>query len=142
MSISAAQRQTILARAGVCCEYCRVAQDERLSKFQIDHIIPIKHGGSDDTDNLCLACLKCNGFKGPNVAALDPATGEATKLYNPRRQRWDDHFQINTDATLIGISPEGRATIIVLRINEASRTKQRQMAMQLGEYPCKREIPA
>ncbi|MBZ0281281.1 MAG: HNH endonuclease [Anaerolineae bacterium] len=136
MTITAEQRQIIHALANKCCEYCRVAQDDRLSKFQIDHIIPVKHGGTDATENLCLACLKCNSFKGPNVAALDPATGEATKLYNPRQQSWEEHFQINPDASLIGISPEGRATIIVLRINEGSRVKQRRVAMNLGEYPC------
>jgi hypothetical protein len=138
VSITSKQRQTIRELAGACCEYCRVAPDDRLSKFQIDHIIPIKHGGSDDTANLCLACLKCNGFKGANVAALDPATGEATKLYDPRRQPWDEHFQINSDASLTGISPEGRATVMVLRINEASRVKHRRMAMMLGEYPCQK----
>jgi hypothetical protein len=138
VSVTSEQRQLIRERAGDCCEYCRVAQDERLSKFQIDHIIPIKHGGRDDTDNLCLACLKCNGFKGPNVAALDPITGEATKLFNPRQQQWEDHFQINLDARLTGITPEGRATINVFRINEESRVKHRQMAMMLGEYPCQK----
>lgn len=139
MSVTHEQRQIIHDRAGDCCEYCRVTQDDRLAKFQIDHIIPLKHGGSDDTDNLCLACLKCNGFKGPNVAALDPATGDATRLYNPRRQQWSDHFQINPDASISGLSPEGRATVTVLRINESSRVKQRRMAMLLGEYPCQKE---
>ncbi|MCC6617261.1 MAG: HNH endonuclease [Anaerolineae bacterium] len=138
MSITGEQRQLVREAAGDCCEYCRVTEGDRYSRFQIDHIIPIKHGGSDDTENLCLACLKCNSFKGPNVAALDPSTGQATKLYHPRKQRWEDHFQINADATLTGISPEGRATIIVLRINEASRVKQRRIAMVLGEYPCEK----
>ena len=139
MAITQAQRETIRETAGNCCEYCRVAQADRLSRFQIDHIIPIKHGGRDDTDNLCLACLKCNGYKGPNVAALDPATGEATKLYNPRQQIWDDHFRIDSDGTLTGLSPEGRATIMVLRINDESRIKQRRTAM-LGEYPCEKLV--
>jgi hypothetical protein len=139
VSVTNEQRQIIHDWAGNCCEYCRVAQDDRLAKFQIDHIIPVKHGGSNDTGNLCLACLKCNGFKGPNVAALDPATGDATLLYNPRRQQWDDHFQINADASITGLSPEGRATVIVLRINESSRVKQRRMALLLGEYPCTKE---
>jgi 5-methylcytosine-specific restriction endonuclease McrA len=70
VTITNEQRQLIHKLAGSCCEYCRVAQGDRLSKFQIDHIIALKHGGSDDVDNLCLACLKCNSFKGPNVAAL------------------------------------------------------------------------
>jgi hypothetical protein len=136
VSVTGEQRRSVRELAGNCCEYCRVAEDDRLSRFQVDHIIPIKHGGGDEIDNLCLACLKCNSFKGANVAALDPATGSATKLYDPRRQVWDDHFQINPDATLTGLSAEGRATIEVLRINEASRVQHRRMIMLLGEYPC------
>ncbi len=111
MSLTNEQRQIIHELASNCCEYCRIASDDRLSKFQIDHVIPIKHGGSDDTNNLALACLKCNGFKGPNVAALDPLTGHATKLFNPRRQRWDDHFLLNADTTITGLTPEGRVTV-------------------------------
>jgi len=107
-----------------------------LVKFQIDHIIPIKHGGKDASDNLCLACSECNGYKGPNVAALDPLTQDATKLYNPRQQDWNDHFKINQDATLSGLTPEGRATIFVLRINDEQRTQQRLGELMLGEYPC------
>ena len=122
--------------AGDCCEYCRLAPDERLSKFQIDHIIALKHGGSDNTDNLSLACLKCNSFKGPNVAALDPMTGEATKLYNPRRQRWNEHFRLNLDSMITGLTPEGRATVDVLRMNSDDRVQNRQLLTELGNYPC------
>lgn len=136
MSITNTERQLVRERANHCCEYCRIAQANLISKFQIDHIIPLKHNGLDDTNNLCLACLKCNGYKGPNVAALDPHTDEATKLYNPRQQQWADHFRINSDATLSGLSPEGRATINVLRINDEERVKHRQVLMTIGDYPC------
>lgn len=139
MTITAAQRKAIFEAANACCEYCRVAQDDRLSTFQIDPIIPIKHGGTDNPDNRSLACLKCNGHKGPNVAALDPVTGDATKLYNPRKQKWEEHFEIQNDATLIGLTPEGRATVLVLNINEKSRVKHRLMAMMLQEYPCQQK---
>lgn len=109
---------------------------DHLSTFQIDHIIPVKHGGTDETDNLCLACIKCNGYKGPNVAALDPLTGEATKLFDPRHQRWTDHFSIDANATLQGLSPEGRTTIAVLRINEKGRVQGRQELADFGQFPC------
>ncbi|MCA9331158.1 HNH endonuclease [Candidatus Saccharibacteria bacterium] len=139
MTITTSQRQQIRQQAGGCCEYCRVSEDDRLANFQIDHIIPIKHGGTDESENLCLACLKCNSFKGPNVAALDPNTGEATKLFNPRKQHWHDHFDIQEDATILGITPEGRATVAVLRMNYGGgRMAQRRMSMDLGEYPCAR----
>lgn len=96
----------------------------------------IKHGGTDDDNNLCFACYKCNGYKGSNVAAIDPLTDEATKLYNPRQQKWDDHFELKSDATVVGLTPEGRATILVLRINDKKRVKQRQGELLIGEYPC------
>lgn len=136
MSVTDNQRQFIREQAEDCCEYCRIAQANLFSKFQIDHIIPLKHGGLDDLDNLCLACLECNSYKGPNVASLDPDTGDATKLFNPRQQIWDDHFQINSGGTLTGLTPEGRATINVLRINDEKRVKQRLVLILANDYPC------
>jgi len=136
MTISIEQRRIVKERAGYCCEYCRVAETDRLSTFHIDHIVAQKHGGTDDTDNLCLACYKCNGYKGSNVAGLDPETDYATKLYHPRQQQWDDHFKINNDGTLAGHTPEGRVTINILRINDPERVIPRQIALQIGEYPC------
>lgn len=100
MSISSEQRLLVRHRANNCCEYCRISQTGRLAGFQVDHIIAIKHGGTDVDDNLCLACYECNIYKGRNVAALDTLTHNATKLYDPRQQQWDDHFKINADATL------------------------------------------
>ena len=136
MSISHEQRRLVRERAGNCCEYCRVSQTGRLVSFQVDHIIAIKHSGTDTDDNLCLACYECNIYKGSNVAALDPLTHDATKLYDPRQQKWDDHFQINSDATITGLTPEGRASIIVLRMNDEERVKQRLGELIAGDYPC------
>lgn len=139
MSISDDQRQFVRERAGNCCEYCRLSEAERLARFHVDHIIAIKHGGHDNDDNLCLACAKCNGYKGSNIAAFDPETDEASKLYHPRQQKWGEHFKVNDDTTLTGLTPEGRTTIAVLRINDEARVKPRYLALMLGEYPCKQE---
>lgn len=138
MSLSDEQRRLVRERAANCCEYCRVSQNGFLVGFQVDHIIAIKQGGTDSDDNLCLACYKCNGYKGSNVAGLDPLTGNATKLYHPREQNWDDHLMINADATLSGLTPEGRTTIFVLRINDAKRVKKRLGELTVGDYPCKK----
>ena len=136
MSISNEQRRLVRERAGNCCEYCRLSQTGQLVRFQIDHIIAIKHGGTDTDENLCLACYECNIYKGSNVAALDPLTRDATKLYDPRQQKWDDHFKISADATLSGLTAEGRATIIVLRMNDEERVKDRLGELRSGDYPC------
>lgn len=139
MSISNVQKQRIRERAGNCCEYCRLAEAGRLARFHIDHIIAVKHDGTDADDNLCLACPKCNAHKGDNVAAFDPLTRDATKLYDPRQQTWNEHFKINPDATLAGLTPEGRTSIRVLRINDTERVKQRFGEMTVGDYPCQKE---
>jgi hypothetical protein len=136
MSPTERQKQLVRARAGNCCEYCRVSQSSRLTRFQIDHIIALAHGGADDEENLCLACYPCNATKGTNIAALDPDTGDAARLYNPRLQAWDDHFRLNDDATISGITPEGRTTVAVLRMNDPERAKQRLGEISTGEYPC------
>ncbi len=136
MTITNDQRRAIRMLSGGCCEYCRIAEGDHLVRFQIDNIIPVKHGGADVIENLCLACLECNSYKGANVAALAPLTGDATKLFNPRRLNWNDHFQIRFDGSLVGTTPEGRATITVLRINLNRRAVQRLVEMNMGTYPC------
>jgi hypothetical protein len=139
MTIRSDQRRRVHERAGNCCEYCRLAQSGRLARFHVDHVVAIKHGGTDTEENLCLACPKCNGYKGSNVAALDPQTGGAARLYDPRQQLWDDHFRINPDATLVGLTPEGRTTVVVLRINDEERVQQRLGELAAGDYPCTKE---
>ena len=138
MAPSARQRREVLERAGGCCEYCRRSVDVRLARFEIDHIVSLKYGGGDSVDNLCLTCAPCNRYKGAEVAAIDPLTDEATRLFNPRLQKWSEHFQINSDASLAGTSPEGRATVLVLRMNEAPRVEQRFGERLLGNYPCQK----
>ena len=137
MSISNEQRRIVRERANYCCEYCRVSQSSQLARFHVDHVVATKHGGTDTVDNFCLACAKCNGYKGSNVAALDPLTRAATKLYDPRQQNWDDHFTIYPDATLSGRTPEGRTTIFVLRMNDDERVIQRLGELNVGDYPCR-----
>lgn len=139
MSISNEQKRLDRQQAGNCCEYCRLAEAGRLARFHIDHIIALKHDGTGEDDNLCLACPKCNAHKGENVAALDPLTRDATRLYDPRQQAWDDHFKLNADATISGLTPEGRTTVRVLRINDIERVTQRLGEMTAGDYPCKKE---
>lgn len=136
MTISAQQRRYVFERAGGCCEYCLVGDGREPVAFHVDHIIAQKYGGEDRLDNLCLSCSECNLYKGATVAAIDPLTHEATRLFHPRQQSWHEHFQLNPDATLAGISPAGRATVAVLRLNAAQRIEQRYGEMLLGNFPC------
>jgi 5-methylcytosine-specific restriction endonuclease McrA len=78
-------------RAGDACEYCHLHQDNSpLAVLHIEHIIPKTHGGTDDLDNLALACIDCNLHKGLNLTGIDPNTGAVTELFHPRHHNWED----------------------------------------------------
>ncbi|CAX26379.1 conserved protein of unknown function, histidine triad (HIT) protein [Methylorubrum extorquens DM4] len=64
--ISGNDRYEVLKRAGYRCELCGVPADERF--LHVDHIIPRRHGGSDDRANLQALCYQCNGNKGARDA--------------------------------------------------------------------------
>lgn len=104
-------------RAGNACEYRHLHQDNSpLAVLHIEHIIPKIHGGTDDLDNLALACIDCNLHKGPNLTGIDPRTGAVTELFHPRLHAWDDHFAWD-GIYLVSNTPVGRTTIRVLNVN-------------------------
>jgi hypothetical protein len=133
--IPADLRRLVFERAGGCCEYCRMQVADRLLPFEIDHVIAEKHGGATNADNLSLACYRCNGFKGSDIASADPVTGAATFLFHPRRQRWDDHFRLD-DTTITPLTPEGRVTVFLVRLNAPIQLEQRTLLIAEGRYPC------
>jgi hypothetical protein len=128
-----ALRDDVRARAADCCEYCQLSQTLTALPHEIDHIIAQKHGGASTSGNLCLACFYCNSNKGPNIAGIDPDTGQITVLFHPRRDRWSEHF-FWTDGTLIGKTASARATIAVLGINLADRIENRRLLIFSGVW--------
>lgn len=121
-------------RAGGACEYCRMPQACYPAPFEIDHIIARQHGGSTVFGNLALACLHCNSHKGPNIAGLDPRTRRLSRLFNPRRHRWEKHFRWD-GPRLVGRTAVGRTTIAVLAINGPYLVALRQELIQEGQFP-------
>ncbi len=65
-----ATRRTVRERAGLRCDYCLLTGEDSLFPLQIEHIIARKHGGSDEVENLALACDRCNLLKGPNTKRI------------------------------------------------------------------------
>ena len=126
--IDAATRRRVRSRAENRCEYCGLPQEaDRFFRFHIEHIVPKQHDGTDDLWNLALACHHCNLHKGPNLAGIDPYTGQMVPLFNPRAQRWDDHFEIQ-GTWIAGRTPIGRATVRVLSMNA---DEQRELRARL-----------
>jgi 5-methylcytosine-specific restriction endonuclease McrA len=121
-------RQFVRERAGDRCEYCRLPQKlSPVAQLQIEHVVPRKHGGGDEVQNLALACIDCNLAKSSNLAGIDPTTGQTVQLFNPRSQRWDEHF-VWKGVFLVGLTPVGRATIAVLNMNDEERQRVRVAA--------------
>ena len=101
--------------------------------FQIDHIIAKQHGGSTASDNLALACIHCNRFKGPNIAGLDPESGEIVRLFHPRRDRWTEHFSWD-GPRLEARTSIGRVTIALLLINDPEIVAVRKALQEEGVF--------
>jgi hypothetical protein len=101
-----------------------------LAALQIEHILPRKHGGDDDADNLALACIDCNLSKGSNIAGIDPVTRATTELFHPRRQSWNTHFEWK-GLQIVGRTAIGRTTVEVLRMNSDEQIQLR-MALTKG----------
>ena len=45
-----------------CCHYC--GKKLNVDNFHVDHMNPLSRGGTNDENNLALACPKCNESKG------------------------------------------------------------------------------
>lgn len=129
--IPAHLRRQVMEQSGDC----RIHQNDSGINHHIEHIVAISHGGQTTAGNLAYSCARCNLHKGANIAAADPATSEPTFLFHPRRQNWHDHFQLSGDI-IEPRTPEGRATVFVLRLNDQIRILQRNMLSQIGRYPC------
>lgn len=104
--------------------------------LQIDHVTPISRGGSDTEDNLCLACELCNQYKWAKTEGIDPLSGKPVPLFNPRQQRWSDHFVWSSDgAMILGLTASGRATVAALRMNNELAVTVRKNWIQAGWHP-------
>lgn len=125
-----------LASLGERCEYCLTSEFVTGIGLDADHIKPRAKGGLTNQDNLCRACASCNTNKGEQTEAVDPESGESVPLFNPRSQRWAEHFQWNADGTeIIGLTPCGRATIIALKMNNPRIVRARRLWVGANWHP-------
>ena len=120
-----ALRVWVRNRAQHRCEYCQLAaNDAPFLAFHVDHVIARQHGGTDEPENLALACLWCNLYKGPNLTGIDPETDQITPLFHPRREQWSQHFALQ-GVHIIGRTPAGRTTARLLNMNAPERVELR-----------------
>ena len=124
----------VRSRAGNRCEYCQLPQAYDPIPFHIEHVIAKKHRGRTLASNLALSCAGCNLSKSSNIAGIDERTGGLTRLFNPRIDVWAEHFTWH-GAVLVGTTPIGRTTVMVLDINHPERVRLRRILIRLGVFP-------
>lgn len=118
-------------RANAACEYCLIPERVTLMPHQVDHVIAEKHGGQTSEANLALACALCNKHKGSDLASIDMDTGEIVRLYQPRKDRWGEHFQL-ADGEIVPHTAIGRVTVKLLQMNQSARVLERRLCAKAG----------
>jgi hypothetical protein len=78
--------------------------------------------------------LKRLSAKSDRVEATDPVTDCPTRLFNPRIDEWNDHFQW-CGYEVLGLTEIGRATIAVLDLNHPRRFRIREVEALVGLFP-------
>ncbi|MEM8808805.1 MAG: HNH endonuclease signature motif containing protein [Cyanobacteria bacterium P01_G01_bin.38] len=133
-SISSAVRQAVIQRADSRCEYCKLSQSASIYTHEVDHVVAIKHDGQTVLENLALTCLHCNRHKGSDLTTFDPKSRDLVRLFNPRTQAWDAHFELK-GSLIVGKTAIGTATVKLLQMNNSRRLLERQVLMARGDYP-------
>lgn len=136
MSVSKLNRRYIRDRAERHCEYCKRPEKYVSMELEIDHILPQSKGGTDNLDNLCYACQKCNGYKANRTLCIDPDTDNKATLFNPRQEKWSTHFRRSESYhKILGLTAIGRATIDCLRLNHEMLLVSRLLWANSGWIP-------
>ncbi len=84
--------------------------------------------------NLAWVCFLCNPFKGSDLSSIDPLTGKAAYLFNPRKQQWKRHFRLES-GRIEPPTANGRATAYLLQFNTQPNITERLKLMAVGHYP-------
>lgn len=124
----------VRSRANRRYEYCLMHQALQGASFHIEHIVPVCVGGKSELGNLALACPGCNLHKADRIEALDEETGIMTPLFNPRTDRWEEHFRFDQHF-VAGLSSLGRVTARALDFNHPRRLQIRRAEALFGLFP-------
>ncbi len=132
--VSTALRRLVQMRARGRCEYCLIHEEDSHFPHQPDHVVAKKHRGASPEDNLAWACYLCNLLKGSDIASVDIESGQIVRLFDPRSDRWADHFRLE-DGQIVPLTPIGRVTEYLLQFNQPQSVQERRWLMEAGRYP-------
>ncbi len=131
-------KKKVSERAKGLCEYCVLPESHSVSTFELEHITPISNGGKTTLRNLAWACSGCNKYKSYRVSAIDFKAGETVLFFNPRKDKWNEHFAWSEDFTeIISKTAKGRVTIKALKLNRKGLKNLRKILHLVGEHPLK-----
>jgi hypothetical protein len=126
-------RAYVYERANGCCEYCQTCEANIGQPMHVEYILPNE---GDELDNLCLSCANCSFRKAKVTMWIDPEQSELIPLFDPRKQYWSKHFQWTQNGIILrGLTPEGRATIVRLKINHERVLIARRRWVMGGFHP-------
>lgn len=128
---------TVVAqRANHRCEYCKAPEVVFNFPFEVEHVIPLSRQGSNQEDNLALACRSCNLRKGNRISGKIPESDVEITFFHPRKDRWEDHFCVNEAlGEVVGRTPSGQVTVASLVMNSPAQVIARQLWIRLKLFP-------
>ncbi len=107
-----ALQQAVRVRDEYRCRYCSITEIDIGSTMTIDHIQPQRQSGIDELNNLVYCCHPCNEFKS-KYWQTDPDL----RLLNPLIDDMTEHYQEQSDGTLLALTERGTKHIAVLHLN-------------------------
>ena len=134
--ITEALRQLVTARAQGRCEYCQSPEAYATERSRLN-ISTHVHSRAQQ----CLPTVPSlpgvqRGYKSIHTTSVDPETGETVALFHPRQHVWREHFTWSADGLrIVGLTPTGRATVALLRINRPPLMNLRRALMAIGAHP-------
>lgn len=115
MTLNKVIREQVRVRANYRCEYCGVSETNAGGLLTIDHFRPKSKDGADDLENLIYCCIRCNSYKYDYYH-----TKEEMKIWNPRKDSFNEHFFVLDNGELASLTSMGKMTIELLRLNRPS----------------------
>lgn len=79
--------------------------------------------------NWALSYRICNLHKSAYTDEIDPLTQQTVRLFNPRRDLWDEHFTVEQESSfyLKGKTMIDRATVERLKMNSSLQLRVREL---------------
>lgn len=126
-------REYVRLRSVYLCEYCHANETRQCVEFTIDHIRPDQ---GDDLENLALACFHCNRRKSDKTEVFIESTGQNIPLFDPRIDKWRDHFEWSDDGLwIVAKTPQAAVTIDLLELNRPRILRIREADIAVDRHP-------